>query len=103
MTSVRVSIKVRKYLWKEFVYDVCYFLYASYMISNALSKRFFKRQIEETLSIVFFPVIWLYNYSESVLKYSILAVVLLLAGGLALFFTFGIPIVLLLAALGKIS
>jgi len=103
MSTLRVNVKVRKYLWNEIVHDVAFVLYATIMISDALSKRFFNRPIGQTLSIVFFPVIWLYNFAEKILKYSLLAVVLLLAGGLALFFTVGIPIVLILAALGKIN
>jgi hypothetical protein len=45
--TVQVNITVRKYLWSEFVHDVCYVLYATIMISNALSKRFFHRSIPQ--------------------------------------------------------
>ena len=38
--TVRLTFRVRKYMWSEFVHDVCYVLYATIMISNALSKRF---------------------------------------------------------------
>ena len=77
-------------------------LYATIMISDALSKRFFKRPIGQTLSIIFFPIIWLYNYAESILKYSILFLALLFAGIVGLAFTLGIPIILVLAGLGFI-
>ena len=38
--TVRINIRVRKYTWSEFVHDVCYVLYATIIISNALSKRY---------------------------------------------------------------
>jgi len=38
--TVQITISVRKYTWHEFVHDVCYFLFATIMITNALSKRF---------------------------------------------------------------
>ena len=47
MTTVRVSVRVRKYLWSEFVHDVCFVLYATLVISNALSKRYFKPSLTQ--------------------------------------------------------
>jgi hypothetical protein len=101
--TVQINIRVRKYLWGEFVHDVCYVLYASIMISNALCKRFFKLSIPQLYHRVVDPVAWVFGSAGSILKSSILILALILFGIIALMFTMGVPIVLFLAATGRIQ
>ena len=100
--TVQITIRVRKYLWSEFVHDVCYVLYASIIISNALCKRFFRLSIPQLYHRVVDPVAWLFGSAGSILKSSILILALILFGIFGLIYTVGLPIVLLLGALGKI-
>ena len=62
-STVRVTIRVRKYLWSEFVHDVCYVLYAAIMISNALSKRYLKLSLGQLFRIIsrnFVRAFWIF-------------------------------------------
>jgi len=88
MVAVRVNIKIRKYLWSEFFHDVATMI----IIANALSKRYLKRSIPD-----------IFQSAEYFLKSAVLFLALFISGVVSLAVTFGIPIVLLLAALGKIS
>lgn len=56
--TVQINIRVRKYLWSEFVHDVCYVLYATIMISNALSKRYFKLSLRQLLRVTLRTIKW---------------------------------------------
>ncbi|MCX6791503.1 MAG: hypothetical protein NT149_00505 [Candidatus Gottesmanbacteria bacterium] len=58
--TVQVRITVRKYLWSEFVHDVCYVLYATIMITNALSKRYFHLSLRQIARGVRTAVQWIY-------------------------------------------
>lgn len=100
--TVQIRITMRKYLWSEFVHDVCYVLYAAIMISNALSKRFFKLSIPQVYHRVVDPIAWLVGNVADILKSSILILAFILFGIFGLIYTVGIPIVLFLAALGKV-
>ena len=91
MVAVRVNIKIRKYLWSEFVRDVIYVFYATSMISDVLFKRYFKRSIPDML-----------QSAKSLLISAVLFLALLFAGIAGLAFTVGIPITLVLAGLGFI-
>lgn len=100
--TVRITIRVRKYLWKEFVYDVCYVLYAIYAILNALSKRYFKSPISG-IFLRMHAALSRYSVSmNEVYKNSILACLLIMFGIAGLIYTAGIPIILFLAATGRI-
>ena len=55
---LRVRLTVRKYLWSEFVHDVCYILYAAIMISNALSKRYLKLSLGQLLRVTLRTIQW---------------------------------------------
>jgi len=100
--TVQITIRVRKYTWNEFVHDVCYVLYAAIIISNALCKRFFKLSIPQLYHRMVDPIAWLVGNAADVLKSSILIFALILFGIFGLIYTVGLPIVLLLGALGKI-
>jgi hypothetical protein len=50
-STVRISIKVKPYRWKDFVHDVCFVLYAIIVISDALSKRYFHRTLRQLLRL----------------------------------------------------
>lgn len=100
--TVHITIRVRKYLWKEFAYDVCYALYAIYMIANALFKRYLKHSIPELYMrmhaiLVKFPVLM-----DDVYKNSILVILLVMFGIGGLVYTASIPIILFLVAIGRI-
>ena len=56
--TVQVTIRVRKYLWSEFVHDVCYVLYATIMISNALCKRYLKLSIRQLAQGFYKAITW---------------------------------------------
>jgi hypothetical protein len=56
--TVQINIRVRKYLWSEFVHDVCYVLYAAIMISNALSKRYLKLSLRQLLRVTLLTIKW---------------------------------------------
>jgi hypothetical protein len=56
--TVRVTIRVRKYLWSEFVHDACYVLYATIIISNALCKRYLKRSLRQLLQLTRRAIKW---------------------------------------------
>ncbi len=100
--TVLVTIRIRKYTRDEFVHDVCYVLYATIMISNALCKRFFKLSIPQVYHRVVDPVAWFVGNVFDILKSSILITALILFGIFGLIYTIGLPIVLLLGSLGKI-
>lgn len=100
--TVRITIRVKKYFWKEFVYDVCYALYAIYMISNALSKRYFKSPISG-IYLRMYAAMTRFSVSMNVVyKNSILVFLLIMFGIAGLVYTAGVPIVLFLAATGRI-
>lgn len=103
MTTVRVSVKIRKYLWKEFVYDVCYGLYVTYMIANALSKRYLKHSISELYMRMHRFVVWASESIHYFLKISILIPFLILFALIGMVYTISVPIVLFLAATGRIQ
>lgn len=84
--TVRITIRVRKYLWKEFVYDVCSALYAAYLNADKLSKRIFNASL--SMDVVY--------------KNSVLAILLIMFGIGGLLYTVSIPIILFLAATEKI-
>ncbi len=56
--TARITIRVRKYTWGEFVHDVCFVLYATIMISNALSKRYLKLSLRELLRVTLRTIKW---------------------------------------------
>jgi len=69
--TIRVTIRVRKYLWSEFVHDVCFILYATIMISNALSKRYLKLSLRQ-----------LYHLMVRVIKWAFWAIMIVFWSGL---------------------
>jgi hypothetical protein len=92
---IRVNIRVRKYLWSEFVHDVVYVTVATLVISNALSKRFLHvslRQIQQ--GIVYVP-----NHLINVVFYGVIGMI----GVVAMASLFWIPVVLFLVVIGKIQ
>ncbi|MBI3956119.1 hypothetical protein HY339_02590 [Candidatus Gottesmanbacteria bacterium] len=101
--TLRITIRVRKYLWKDFVYDVCYVLYATIMIANALSKRYLKCSIPALCLRMRVPVVKLGESMDSILKNSVLFFLLISFGIAGLLYTAGIPIILFLAAMGRIQ
>ena len=102
--TVRITIRVRKYLWKDFVYDVCYVLYAAIMIANALSKRYLKLSLPGLHGRIQATVVWLFSESTNFIQtYVVLIPLLILFGVAGLAYTFGIPIILILAATGRIQ
>ncbi len=100
--AVRITIRVRKYLWKVFVYDVCYVLYAAYMISNALSKRYVKLPITGLFLRMHRSVTRISETMNFVLTHAILIPLFILVGIAGMVYTVGVPIVLILAATGRI-
>ena len=93
--TVLVRITVRKYTWHEFVHDVCYVLYATLVISNALSKRFLHVSFRQILQgIRYVPA-----QISKVGLYGLVGVV----GVAVMASMFWIPVVLFLAAIGKIQ
>lgn len=85
-SAVRITIRVRKYFWKEVVYDVCSVLYAAYLNGDKVSKRIFNASL--SMSVVY--------------KNSVLVFLLIMFGIVGLVYTAGVPIILLLAATGRI-
>jgi len=85
--TVQVTIRVRKYLWSEFVHDVCYVLYASIMISNALSKRFFHLSIPQLYHRIVDPVKRVIDTVGDFVKNVLLAILVILIGIIALAFS----------------
>lgn len=101
--GVRITVRVRKYLWSEFVHDVCYVLYATIMISNALCKRYLKRSIPQVYHLLVDPVARFFGKLESYLKTMLLIIIVIFIGIFALIYTVGVPIVFILGAMGKIN
>ena len=92
--SVQVTITVRKYTWNEFVHDVCYVLYAAIMISNALSKRYLHLSLRQLYNkIVFIPSL----FAKALVYSGLIGLGLVTMGSL-----FAVPVILFLAATGKI-
>ncbi len=93
--TLRVSIRVRKYLWDEFVHDVAYFLYATIIISNALSKRYLHRSLQQLID-----GIWaIPNFLAGV----ILLILAGAAGMVVMASMFAIPVILYLASTGRLQ
>lgn len=91
---LRIRVTVRKYLWKEFVYDVVYVTYATLMISNVLAKRYLKLTLRQ-----------LYGKFTSIPEFivrSILYITLAAAGVAVMATMFAVPVILFLAAIGRI-
>ncbi|MEK7544098.1 MAG: hypothetical protein AAB557_04470 [Patescibacteria group bacterium] len=102
-SAVRITIRVRKYFWKEFVYDVCSALYGAYLTADKVSKRIFNVSIvtlcrRTYATLVKFPITMSVVY-----KNSILVILLVMFGIGGLVYTMSIPIVLFLAATGRIQ
>lgn len=53
MTAVRVRIRIRKYVWHDFVHDMYFVLYGSIILSDALFRRYLKRSLPDFLDTVY--------------------------------------------------
>jgi hypothetical protein len=82
--TVQINIRVRKYLWSEFVHDVCYVLYATIMISNALCKRYFKLSIPQLYHRIVDPVARFVDIVGEFIKKVLLAIFIIIIGIIAL-------------------
>ena len=72
--TVQLTIRVRKYLWKEFVHDISFAAYVTLKIANELSKRFFNRSIPQLFQTMFRILKWTFWISMiSVWSYLIIA------------------------------
>ncbi len=100
--TLRVTIRVKKYTWKEFVYDVCFSLYAGYMISDALSKRYLKLSISVIYHRIRAAAARFFKSLNYIKKYVVLLSLLFFFGIAGLVYTVSIPIFLFLAATGRI-
>ncbi len=56
------------------MHDVCFVLYATIVISNALCKRFFKLSIPQLYHRMVDPVVWFVNFVGEVIKKILLAI-----------------------------
>lgn len=101
--SAHITIWVRKYSWKEFVYDVYYVLFAACMITNALSKRYLKHSIPELYIRIHDAMAWFFVSMNFVLKNSIMVFLLIMFGVFGMVYTAGIPIILFFMAIGRIQ
>lgn len=101
--TVRITIRVRKYLWKDFVYDACYVLYAMYTIIDMLSRRYFKRPISTIFFRAYTAVSRFFMTANVVYKNTVLVCLLMMVGVAGLVYTAGIPILLFLVAAGRIQ
>jgi hypothetical protein len=91
---IRVNIRVRKYLWSEFIHDVVYVTLATLVISNALSKRFLHVSLRQILhGIRYVP-----NVLSKIGLYGLAGI----AGVSVMASLFWIPVVLFLVVIGKI-
>lgn len=82
--TVQVRITVRKYTWHEFVHDVCYVIYATIVISNALCKRFFNLSIPQLYHHIVDPVKRAIDFVGDFVKNVLLAILVIMIGILAL-------------------
>jgi hypothetical protein len=55
---LQIRLTVRKYTWGEFVHDVCFVLYATIVISNALSKRFLHISLRQLAVGFYKTIVW---------------------------------------------
>lgn len=101
--TIHISIRVRKYSWKEFVYDVCYALYAMYMILDALSKRYLKSPVSGIFFRTHAAVSQLSISMSVVYKNSFLVILLVMFGIGGLLYTISIPVILFFVATGRIQ
>lgn len=101
--TVRITIRVRKYLWKDLVYDACYVLYGVYTIIDMLSRRYFKRPISTIFFRTHTAVSRFFVSADVVYKNSVLVFLLIMFGIGGLLYTVSIPIILFLAATGRMQ
>jgi len=100
--TVHITIRVRNYRWKDFVYDVGYALYAAYLIADKVSKRILHISAFGLFRRTYAALVKLPALMDVVYKNSILVLLLIMVGIGGLVYTAGIPIVLFLAATGRI-
>lgn len=101
--TVHITVRVRKYLWKDFVYDVCYVLYGMYTIIDMLSRRYFKRPISTIFFRAYTAISRFFVSADVVYKNTILVMLLIMFGIGGLLYTVSIPIILFLAATGRMQ
>jgi len=92
--TVRVTIRVQKYTWHEFVHDVCFVLYATIMISNTLLKRYVHISLRQLVGYI----LALPRFIAHIMVYIGLAGI----GILVMASMFAVPVILFLAAIGRI-
>jgi len=102
-TTVRVTIRVRKYLWSEFVHDVCFVLYGAIVISNALCKRWFRLSIPQLYHRIRDPIVRAGQKVDEVGKKIVLIILVVFIGIFALAYTIMVPTVFILGSMGKIQ
>ncbi len=101
--TIHISIRVRKYFWKEFVYDACSVLYVAYLNADKVSKRIFNVSIFNICRRTYTTLVKFFESMNVVYKNSILVILLVMFGIGGLVYTISIPIVLFLAATGRIQ
>lgn len=57
-SDVVLTVRIRKYLWHEFVQDVCIAIYVVYILLNSLSKRLFHCPVRESLKRLLHGIKW---------------------------------------------